>query len=61
PQGRAERGSRAAAMTQAMDAEFGPCSTYGECATVCPADIPLTAVASVPKETLRARLRRRPD
>jgi succinate dehydrogenase / fumarate reductase iron-sulfur subunit len=61
PQGRAERGTRAVGMTAAMDAEFGPCSTYGECATVCPAGIPLTAVAAVPKETLRARLRRQPD
>lgn len=61
PQGRAERGRRAQAMTHQMDAEFGPCSTYGECATVCPAGIPLTAIAAVPKEALRFALRGRPD
>ncbi|MEO6879623.1 MAG: succinate dehydrogenase/fumarate reductase iron-sulfur subunit [Mycobacteriaceae bacterium] len=61
PQGGAERGTRALSMTARMDAEFGPCSTFGECAKVCPADIPLTAIASVPKESLRARLRGRPD
>jgi succinate dehydrogenase / fumarate reductase iron-sulfur subunit len=60
-QGGTERGTRALSMTDSMDAEFGPCSTFGECATVCPADIPLTAIAAVPKETLRARLRGRPD
>ncbi len=60
-QGQAERGSRAIAMNDQLDADFGPCSTYGECARVCPADIPLTAIAAVPKETLRARWRRRPD
>lgn len=61
PLGRAERGSRAIAMTDQLDAEFGSCSTFGECVTVCPAGIPLTAIAAVPKETLRARLRNRPD
>ena len=48
-------------MTRQLDAEFGPCSTYGECAQVCPAEIPLTAIAAVPKETLRSWVQRRPD
>lgn len=56
-QGQPERATRAADMTAASDLEFGPCSTFGECAQVCPADIPLAAIAMVPKESLRARLR----
>ncbi len=60
-QGGAERGSRAHAITRQLDAEFGPCSTYGECATVCPAGIPLTAIAAVPKESLRFWVRSRAD
>jgi succinate dehydrogenase / fumarate reductase, iron-sulfur subunit len=59
--GRQERGSRAKAMIAQMEEEFGPCSSYGECADVCPESIPLTAVAAVNREVVRARLRRRPD
>lgn len=44
-----------------LDAEFGPCSTHGECAEVCPASIPLTAIATVNREHLRAPWRRRDD
>lgn len=61
PQGRTERGQRGQAMARQLDADFGPCSSYGECARVCPADIPLTAIAAVPKEVLRFGLRHRPD
>ena len=56
-QGQPERAARASNMTAASDLEFGPCSTFGECAQVCPAGIPLAAIAMVPKESLRARLR----
>lgn len=53
-----ERATRAKAMVEEADARFGPCSNYGECATVCPANIPLSAVAAVNKERMRAGLRR---
>lgn len=56
-----ERGRRAASMVQEAEQDFGPCSLYGECADVCPAGIPLTAVAAVQKERLRSVLRQRDD
>lgn len=57
PQGKQERGARAAAMVAEMEQSFGPCSTYGECAVVCPAGIPMTAIAAVNKERLRSFIR----
>lgn len=57
PQGEHERGRRAKAMVDAMDAEFGPCSSYGECVEVCPAGIPLEAVAAAHRERLRRTFR----
>ncbi|NLE97123.1 MAG: succinate dehydrogenase/fumarate reductase iron-sulfur subunit [Propionibacterium sp.] len=59
PHGEQERGRRAEAITETLDAEFGPCSTYGECVKVCPAGIPLSAVAAVHKERLRGVFRGR--
>ncbi len=59
--GKRERGRRARAITGQMEQDFGPCSTYGECATVCPADIPLDAVAGVNREAMRFGFRRKPD
>ena len=59
PHGRLERGRRANRILDTLDAEFGPCSTYGECELVCPAGIPLTAVAAVHREKLRSVFRRR--
>lgn len=59
--GRQERGRRAAALIAQMDQDFGPCSSYGECSAVCPESIPLTAVAAVNREVVRARLRGKPD
>lgn len=53
PQPAIERGRRAKAIGAVLDETFGPCSTYGECAEVCPAGIPLTAVAAVARERLR--------
>ncbi|WP_347353144.1 succinate dehydrogenase/fumarate reductase iron-sulfur subunit [Intrasporangium sp.] len=53
-----ERSRRALEMTAQLEADFGPCSLYGECAQVCPAGIPLRAVAAVPRERLRSRFRR---
>jgi len=58
PNGSLERDVRARAVSARLDAEFGPCSLYGACAQVCPAHIPLTAVAAVPKHRLRAMWRR---
>jgi succinate dehydrogenase / fumarate reductase iron-sulfur subunit len=59
PQGKAERGTRAVAMIDQVEQEFGPCSTYGECADVCPAGIPLTAIATINKERMRSVFRRK--
>lgn len=61
PQPSAERGRRAAAMGEVLDETFGPCSAYGECASVCPASIPLSAVAYVGRERLRRGVRRKDD
>ena len=57
PTTRAERGLRARRMIEAMEREFGPCSVYGECSRVCPAGIPLEAIAAVNREKLRSVLR----
>ena len=59
PTGKQERGKRARSMLAEMEQDFGPCSLYGECAVVCPANIPLTAIAAVNKEGLRSFLRRK--
>lgn len=59
PQGRQERSRRARRMVNSLDEHFGPCSLYGECAKACPVDIPLTAIATVNKERLRAGFRGR--
>lgn len=53
PHGKVERTRRARAVVETLD-EFGPCSSYGECVEVCPAGLPLTAVAAVHREGLRA-------
>lgn len=59
PTGKQERGRRAVAMVDQMEQDFGPCSTYGECEIVCPAGIPLTAIAVVNKERMRSFFRRK--
>lgn len=56
-----ERTRRARAMIDVAEDNFGPCSNYGECAEVCPAGVPLSAVAAVNKERLRATFKRRLD
>ena len=61
PLGRMERGRRATNMVDEAEGTFGPCSLYGECADVCPAGIPLTAVAAITKERARAALRGKDD
>lgn len=61
PQGGPERSKRARAIATEADESFGPCSVYGECATVCPAGIPLSVVAAVNREVARAALRKGKD
>ena len=61
PHGSKERGKRAKAAEAVLDAEFGPCSSYGECVQVCPAGIPLEAVAAVAGERLRSFFRGKAD
>ncbi len=61
PQGKQERGRRAKRMMKAAETEFGPCSSYGLCADVCPAGIPLTAIAALQKEKLRSWFRAKAD
>jgi succinate dehydrogenase / fumarate reductase, iron-sulfur subunit len=57
PTTQAERSRRARRMVDVMEREFGPCSLYGECARVCPAGIPLEAIAGLNREKLRQLLR----
>jgi succinate dehydrogenase / fumarate reductase iron-sulfur subunit len=54
PHGQQERERRAQSMGEQGEEEFGHCGLFGECAQVCPAGIPLVAVATVNKERLRA-------
>jgi succinate dehydrogenase / fumarate reductase iron-sulfur subunit len=59
PQGRPERGRRAANMVRQMDAEgFGNCSNEGECEAVCPKEISLEHIARLRFEYFRALLLR---
>lgn len=59
PLGKEERSQRARDMVEAAERDFGPCSFYGECAEACPAGIPLSAVAAVNRERLRAAFQRK--
>ncbi len=55
PQGHPERAGRALAMVSAMDAEgFGNCSNEAECEAVCPKEIPISTIARMRREYLRA-------
>ena len=57
PQGEVERYARAAAMVNRHDAEgFGSCSNEGECEAVCPKEIPITNIARMNRDYLRAML-----
>lgn len=59
PQGAPERESRVLDMVGRMDDEgFGGCTNTGECATACPKGIPLTSIAAMNREYLRAARRR---
>ncbi len=57
PQGQAERYTRVANMVERHDAEgFGSCSNEGECEAVCPKEIPITNIARMNREYLKAML-----
>jgi succinate dehydrogenase / fumarate reductase iron-sulfur subunit len=58
PQGRPERTTRVLDMVAAMDAEgFGGCTNSGECTLACPKGIPLTSIAAMNRDYLRAARR----
>ncbi|MCC7417688.1 MAG: succinate dehydrogenase/fumarate reductase iron-sulfur subunit [Acidobacteria bacterium] len=55
PQGQVERASRVAAMVHQADAEgFGSCSNEGECEAVCPKEIPISNIARITRELVKA-------
>ena len=57
PQGQPERAKRVVAMVERHDAEgFGSCSNEGECEAVCPKEIPITNIARMNREYLKAML-----
>ena len=58
PHGQQEREHRAESMGEQAEEEFGHCTLFGECAQVCPAEIPITAVAALNHERLRGWFRR---
>jgi succinate dehydrogenase / fumarate reductase iron-sulfur subunit len=57
PQGQVERRRRVVAMIEQADAEgFGSCSNEGECEAVCPKEIPISNIARMTREYVRAIL-----
>src|SRR5947209_1745624 len=55
PQGRAERRQRVLSMIAQADAEgFGSCSNEGECEAVCPKEIPISNIARMTREYVKA-------
>jgi succinate dehydrogenase / fumarate reductase iron-sulfur subunit len=57
PQGQAERERRVLSMVTQADAEgFGSCSNEGECEAVCPKEIPISNIARMTREYVRATL-----
>ncbi|RBQ18566.1 succinate dehydrogenase/fumarate reductase iron-sulfur subunit [Spongiactinospora rosea] len=56
PQGQPERDKRAKAMVDQMDLEgFGGCTNTGECTAVCPKGIPLSTIAQMNRDYLKAK------
>jgi succinate dehydrogenase / fumarate reductase iron-sulfur subunit len=56
PQGKPEKDKRVLAMVNAMDdAGFGSCTNYGECAAVCPKEIPLDMIAKLNRDYIVAQ------
>src|SRR5207237_4637807 len=59
PQGQVERYTRVVRMVDRHDDEgFGSCSNEGECEAVCPKEIPITNIARMNREYLKATLMR---
>jgi succinate dehydrogenase / fumarate reductase iron-sulfur subunit len=57
PQGQPERYRRVVAMINRADAEgFGSCSNEGECEAVCPKEIPISNIARMTREYVKAML-----
>jgi succinate dehydrogenase iron-sulfur subunit len=57
PQGEVEAKQRVITMVQQADAEgFGSCSNEGECEAVCPKEIPISNIARMTREYVRAVL-----
>jgi len=57
PQGAVERHTRVVSMIQQADAEgFGSCSNEGECEAVCPKEIPISNIARMTREYVKALL-----
>ena len=56
PQGQPERWERVSEMVEAHDSlGFGSCTNIGECAAVCPAEIPMDAIAFLNRDLIRSR------
>jgi len=59
PQGQPERYSRVKSMIAQHDAEgFGGCTNIGECASVCPKEIPLESIAQLNRDLMKSLFRR---
>jgi succinate dehydrogenase / fumarate reductase iron-sulfur subunit len=57
PQGAVERSARVVALIDRADAEgFGSCSNEGECEAVCPKEIPISNIARMTREYVKALL-----
>jgi succinate dehydrogenase / fumarate reductase iron-sulfur subunit len=57
PQGQVERRRRVIAMVEQADLEgFGSCSNEGECEAVCPKSIPISNIARMTREYMKATL-----
>ncbi|MGE0043623.1 MAG: succinate dehydrogenase/fumarate reductase iron-sulfur subunit [Vicinamibacterales bacterium] len=57
PQGQVERERRVLHMVAQMDEEgFGSCSNEGECEAVCPKEIPISNIARMNREFLKATI-----
>src|SRR5438270_11084 len=55
PQGQVERYTRVVSMINQADADgFGSCSNEGECEAVCPKEIPISNIAKMTREYVRA-------
>ena len=57
PQGKVERYKRVVTMVNQADADgFGSCSNEGECEAVCPKEIPISNIAKMTREYVKAVL-----